>query len=77
MVMKKITKEMNLHQALKENPNAAQVFASYHMGCASCSGGQQETVEWGAMMHGVVVDEILSRLNEGETSAKKKKAGKD
>lgn len=77
MAMKKITKETNLHQALKENPGAAQVFASYHMGCASCSGGQQETVEWGATMHGVAVDELLSRLNEGEAPSKKKKASKD
>lgn len=70
---KRITKETTLHQALKANPAAADVFDSYHMGCKACSGARFETVEWGARMHGVDVGELLKKLNAPANGRKRKK----
>jgi len=41
------------------------------MGCKSCSGARHETVEWGAMCHGVDVGELVRKLNEAVRSAKR------
>jgi len=63
-IMSKITKTSTLQEAIKASPQAAAVLESYHMGCIACSGRMQETVEWGAMSHGVSVDELLAKLND-------------
>lgn len=61
--MGKITKDMFIHSVMKEFPGTVKVFNSYKMGCKSCSGGRIETVEWGAMVHGVRVCELLDKLS--------------
>ncbi len=66
--MVKITKDMTLHEAIKENPSAQKVLDSYGMGCVSCSGGKYETVEWGAQTHGVNLGQLLKKLNNGANS---------
>jgi len=65
--MSKITKATTLQEAIKTGPHAIAVLAAYNMGCVACTGKTHETVEWGAMTHGVDVEELLSRLNEKET----------
>jgi len=65
--MSKITKATLLQEAIKTGPHAIAVLATYNMGCVACSGKMNETVEWGAMTHGVDLGELLSRLNEKET----------
>lgn len=72
-MVKKITKETTLHQALKASPATAGVFDSYRMGCKACSGARFETVEWGARMHGVAVEELLKKLNATAPGGRKKK----
>lgn len=59
----KITKETTLGEALKANPAAAKVFESYDMGCKFCSAAKLESVEWGAIMHGVEPEELVAALN--------------
>ncbi|VAX24452.1 hypothetical protein MNBD_NITROSPINAE01-61 [hydrothermal vent metagenome] len=61
--MGKITNDMILHSVMKEFSGSVAVFDSYNMGCKSCSGGRIETVEWGAMVHGIAPDELLKKLN--------------
>jgi hybrid cluster-associated redox disulfide protein len=61
--MAKITKKTILNRAMKDNPNASKVFARLHMGCASCQGQINETVEWAAVTHGVAVDDLVKALN--------------
>jgi hybrid cluster-associated redox disulfide protein len=62
--MSKITRASTLQEAIKTGPHAVATLAAYRMGCAACSGKMYETVEWGAMTHGVDVEELLARLNE-------------
>ena len=66
--MNKITRATLLQEAIKTSPSAGEALASYHMGCVACSGRMHETVEWAAATHGVVVEELLNRLNAKDTA---------
>lgn len=61
--MTKVTGESNIHAVMKQRPGAAALFLGRKMNCQSCSGGRLETIEWGARMHGVSVDELVAQLN--------------
>lgn len=59
----KFSKEMTFHQALQMSPEVANVFAQFNLGCVGCMGAMQESIEQGAKIHGLDVDEILTALN--------------
>ncbi len=59
-----ITKDMTIMQVLQTNRAAADVFASYNMGCVGCLAAHGEAVEEAATHHGIDVDEMLAKLNE-------------
>jgi hybrid cluster-associated redox disulfide protein len=61
--MPKIIKEMSFIQAIQAHPKAAEVLAKYDMGCIGCMGAAGETIEQGAIAHGVDVDELIKELN--------------
>lgn len=58
-----ITKDMKIVEVLQINPQSAQVFGRYGMGCIHCLLAHQETVEEAAAAHGVDLDEMLALLN--------------
>ncbi|AMV72289.1 DUF1858 domain-containing protein [Desulfuromonas carbonis] len=58
-----ITKDMTFHQVLKMSPEVAKVLGKYHLGCVGCMGAMNETLEQGAMAHGLDVQDILRDLN--------------
>jgi len=62
-VADKITKNMTFFQVLQIDPRVAKVFAKYNLGCVGCMGAQNETLEQGAMAHGLDVNDILRDLN--------------
>ncbi len=62
--MVKITKEMSFIQAIQTHPKAAEVLSKYDMGCIGCMGAEGETIEQGAIAHGVNVDELIKELND-------------
>jgi hybrid cluster-associated redox disulfide protein len=59
----KITKNMTFHQALQMSPEVAKVLAKFNLGCIGCMGAMNETLEQGAIAHGLDVDEIITDLN--------------
>lgn len=59
----KIEKNTKIADILKEKSDAIKIFEKYNMGCISCLGIQNETLEKGALMHGVSVEEILDEIN--------------
>lgn len=59
-----ITKEMFISDIVKEHPNTAMVFMEYGMGCLGCSAARHETIEQGAMVHGIDIDALVQALNE-------------
>jgi hybrid cluster-associated redox disulfide protein len=58
-----ITKDMTFHQVMRLSPEVLKVLAQFQLGCVGCMGAQRETIEKGAMAHGLDVDELLEALN--------------
>ena len=58
-----ITKDMTFHQVMRMSPEVLKVLARFNLGCAGCMGAQHETLEKGAMAHGLDVEELLAALN--------------
>ena len=56
----KITKDMTIGEILKINQNMAGVLMA---GGMHCIGSQGESLEEAAMVHGIDVDLLLTRLN--------------
>jgi hybrid cluster-associated redox disulfide protein len=60
----KITKDMTMGYIAKEFPETVAIFQKKGMGCLSCPTAQLESLEKGAALHGLDVDQLLKELNE-------------
>ena len=58
-----ITKNMTFHEVMRMSPEVLKVLARFKLGCVGCMGAQHETLEKGAMAHGLDIDELLQELN--------------
>jgi hybrid cluster-associated redox disulfide protein len=58
-----ITKNMTFHQVMGLGPEVLKVLAQFQLGCVGCMGAKHETIEKGAMAHGLDVDDLLEALN--------------
>jgi len=76
----KITKEMTFGEVLSMYPETVKTFFMYGMHCFGCHLAVDETIEQGALAHGVVVDDLIKDLNESLATAeevKKTSRGKE
>ena len=62
--MSKVTGDMTIGEVVRMHPDAARVLMSFGMGCISWPGSQMETLEEGAAVHGLDVQEMLEQLNK-------------
>ena len=46
------------------HPDALKVLADFGLNCAECSGAKHESIQQGAINHGIDVNELLKKLNE-------------
>ena len=60
----KITKDMNLVEVVQRYPDTAMVFMYAGMGCFGCHAAQFESIEEGALVHGIDPDKLVEALNE-------------
>lgn len=60
----KITKDMNITDIVRSNPETVQVFMRFGMHCFGCAAAQFENVEQGALAHGIDIDKLIVALNE-------------
>ncbi|MBR0288814.1 MAG: DUF1858 domain-containing protein [Selenomonadaceae bacterium] len=60
----KITKDMNIVEVVQRYPDTAMVFMYAGMGCFGCHAAQFETIEQGALGHGIDPDKLIEALNE-------------
>lgn len=67
----KINKKMSFAQIMKKNPDAAEILFKNGMHCIGCAMAMSETLEEGAIAHGIDADKIVKELN-----AKKPKKNK-
>ena len=60
----KITRDMTFHQILQLDSRVAGVLGEFKLGCVGCMGAMNETLEQGAMAHGLDVEVLLTALND-------------
>jgi len=61
--MAKISKEMTFNEVLRKYPDSVKVLKKYGMNCFGCQGAEAESLEDGAIAHGVHLDSLLKDLN--------------
>ncbi|TNF50588.1 MAG: DUF1858 domain-containing protein [Deltaproteobacteria bacterium] len=61
--MSVITKDMTFHEVMQKSPEVVKVLGSFNLGCVGCMGAMNETLEQGAIAHGLDVEELLTALN--------------
>ena len=62
--MKKITKKMTFGELVEKYPKAAKKLAEKGMMCCGCPMAMMETIEQGALGHGVDADKLVKELNK-------------
>ena len=58
-----ITRDMIIADIIRKHPETLPVFKRYHLECYECQIADLETIEHGAGVHKVGVDELIDALN--------------
>jgi hybrid cluster-associated redox disulfide protein len=61
--IKEINKKMTFLEVMQISPEAAWVLMGRGMHCAGCHLAANETIEQGAIMHGINPDKLVKELN--------------
>ena len=67
LTMPKITKDMLIMEVISRYPETAEIMLELGLHCVGCFLAQQETIEQGALAHGMSpeqIDEMIERLNK-------------
>ena len=59
-----ITKQTTIEQVISSCPEAVKFFNDLQMSCGSCFAVKFDTLENGALMHGMDADDLITRLNQ-------------
>jgi len=54
----KVTKKTKINKLIEEHPQAADILVSYGLGCVGCVFSEFDTLENGALIHGMDKEEI-------------------
>ncbi|MBE5876771.1 MAG: DUF1858 domain-containing protein [Lachnospiraceae bacterium] len=60
--MATLTKEMTIGEILRTKPEAAAVLMEAGMHCLGCPSAQGESLEEAAMVHGMDINDLMSKL---------------
>ena len=60
--MAECTKDMTIGEMLRANPAVAPVLMEAGMHCLGCPSAQAESLEEAAMVHGIDIDELMTKL---------------
>jgi len=63
MKRQKINKKMSFMEVMRKNPDAIEVLLDKGMHCMGCGMAMQETLEDGAIAHGLDADELVKEIN--------------
>ena len=72
----KITKHMPLGDVAMQYPESGEIFFKYGLHCIGCHVAMFETIEQGALAHGLTqkdVDKLVQDLNDAISKTEKKK----
>ena len=67
---RKITKEMSVQEILTKYPETISVFRRHGLHCIGCFAAAFETLEQGALAHGLDIDKLLKDLNDSDVKKK-------
>lgn len=62
--MAAITKEMGIIEVVQKWPDTARILMESGMGCLGCAAAHFETIEQGALAHGIDVDALIEAMNK-------------
>lgn len=60
----KVTKDMGIQDVVDKYPQLVPVFFKFGLGCLGCAAARFESIEQGAMAHGIDVDALITDLNK-------------
>ncbi len=60
--MAEITKEMTIGEILRTNPDVAPILMEVGMHCLGCPSAQGESLEEAAMVHGMDINDLMSKI---------------
>ncbi len=66
-----ITKDMLIAKTVNEHPESISVFLKHGLSCIGCPFAMQETIEQGAIGHGIDVKKLIKELNSKLNKRKK------
>ena len=59
-----ITKQTTIDEVISSCPETVKFFNDLQMSCGSCFAVKFDTLESGALMHGMDADDLITRLNQ-------------
>ena len=59
-----ITKHTTINEIITSCPETVKFFNDLQMSCGSCFPVKFDTLESGALMHGMDADDLITRLNQ-------------
>lgn len=59
-----IKKDTTINEIISAYPEALKFFADLNMSCGQCFAVNFDTIENGALMHGLDVNRLIDRLND-------------
>ncbi len=60
--MANITKDTTIGEALRINGDIAPILMEIGMHCLGCPSAQGETLEEAAMVHGIAIEDLMSKI---------------
>lgn len=60
--MAEITKEMTIGEILRTNPDVVPILMEAGMHCLGCPSAQGESLEEAAMVHGMDINDLMSKI---------------
>ena len=62
--MAQVNKEMSIAEVVMKWPESAGAFMEAGLHCYGCAAARYETIEQGAMAHGVDPDKLIEAIND-------------
>ena len=58
-----ITKDMAIGEVVQKYPQVIEVFLKHGLFCLGCTAAMFESIEQGALAHGIEIDPLIADLN--------------
>ena len=63
-MVEEITKDNSISQVIQDHPETIPVFMKHGLGCIGCALATFETIEQGALAHGMDIEALMRDINK-------------